>query len=175
MKPGYELLLTRRAAHNGAGDNKPLYLDHAFRGVSRRSTQWIRKAGSTLSRLCAVSVRDLPIKNRTTGWPRPKNGRGSDTLANSGRVAQTSHHDLRKKENEPPSALPGRLRRNLLWRAKLADEPRRSPWQLQRINLIAFPAAKRPPPFAVCRHHQHHRGATVLTPLRLIGPAHAAV
>ena len=116
MKPSYELPLTRRAAHNRAGDNKPLYLDHAFRGVSRRSTQWIRKAGFTLSKLCTVSVRDLPIKNRTTGWPRPKNGRGSDNLANSGRVALASHQDLRKKENEPLSALPGRLRRNLLVR-----------------------------------------------------------
>src|SRR5258708_40199315 len=114
MKTVEQRLLTGRAVHKGARDNKPLYLDHAFRGVSRRSTQWIRKAGSTLSRLCAVSVRDLPIKNRTTGWSRPKNGRGSDILANSGRVAQTSHHDLRKKENEPSSALPGRLRRNLL-------------------------------------------------------------
>jgi hypothetical protein len=116
MKPSYERPLTRGAAHNCAGDNKPLYLDHAFRGVSRRSTQWIRKAGFTLSKLCTVSVRDLPIKNRTTGWPRPKNGRGSDNLANSGRVALASHQDLRKKENEPLSALPGRLRGNLLVR-----------------------------------------------------------
>jgi hypothetical protein len=105
MKPSYELLLTRRPAHNRAGDNKPLYLDHAFRGVSRRSTQWIRKAGFTLSKLCAVSVRDLPIKNRTTGWPRPKNGRGSDNLANSGRPAQANHQDLKKKENESLGAL----------------------------------------------------------------------
>ena len=52
--------------------------------------------------------------------------------------------DLTKKENEPLSALPGRLRRNLLWRAKLAGEPSCSPRQMQRINLIAFQAAKRP-------------------------------
>jgi hypothetical protein len=166
MKPSNELLFTCRPAHSRAGDNKPLYLVHAFRGVSRRSTEWIRKAGFTLSKLCAVSVRDLPIRNRTTGWPRPKNGRGSDNLANSGRVAQTSHQDLRQKENEPLSALSGRLRRNLLWRAKLADEPRRSPWQLHRINLIAFPAAKHRRSFAVYRHRQHHWRATVLTSLK---------
>ena len=164
MKPSYELLFTRRPAHNRAVDNKPLYLVHAFRGVSLRSTEWIRKAGFTLSKLCAVSVRDSPIRNRTTGWPRPKNGRGSDNLANSGRVAQASHQDLRKKENEPLSAFPGGLRRNLLWRAKLADKPRRSPWQLQRINLIAFPAAKRSRPFAV--FHEYRQGAAVLAPLR---------
>jgi hypothetical protein len=37
-----------------------------------RSIQWIRKPGFTLSKLCVVSVRDLPIKNQATGWPRPK-------------------------------------------------------------------------------------------------------
>jgi hypothetical protein len=37
-------------------------------------------------------------------------------------------------------------RRNLLWRAKLADKPRHGPCQLQRINPIAFPAAERPAP-----------------------------
>ena len=163
MKPSYELPLTRSAAHNRAGDNKPLHLDHAFRGVSRRSTQWIRKAGFTLSKLCAVSVRDLPIKNRTTGWPRPKNGRGSDNLANSGRLAQAGHQDLRKKENEPLSALPGRLRQNLLWRAKLADEPSCSPRQMQRINLIAYQAAKRPRPTSVNRRYQHQQAAALLT------------
>jgi hypothetical protein len=62
-------------------------------------------------------------------------------------------------------SVPTRGRRNLLWRAKLADKPRRSPWLLQRINLIAFPAAKLPRPFAVYRHHPHHRGAAVLAPL----------
>jgi hypothetical protein len=115
-----------RAAHSRAGDNKPLQLDRTFRGVSRRSTQWIRKAGFTLSKLCAVSVRDLPIKNRTTGWPRPKNGRGSDNLANSGRPAQANHQDLRKKENEPLSALPGGLRRNYFGGRSSPPSPRRS-------------------------------------------------
>ena len=87
------------------GTTKPLHLDCAFWGVSG-STQWIRKAGFTLSKLCAVSARDLPTKNRTIGWPRPTNGRGSDNLANNGRLAQANHQDLRKKENEPLSALP---------------------------------------------------------------------
>jgi hypothetical protein len=81
-------------------------------------------------------------------------------------VRSSSEPSRFEEKNEPLSALPGRLRRNLLWRAKLAAEPRRSPWQLQRINLIAFPAAKRPGPFAVYRHHQHNRGATVFTPLK---------
>jgi hypothetical protein len=44
-------------------------------------------------------------------------------------------------------------RRNLLWRAKLAGEPRRSPRQLQRINPIAFQAAKCPPAPCGYRHH----------------------
>jgi hypothetical protein len=65
------------------------------------------KAGFSLSKLCAVSVRDLPIKNRTIGWPRPKTGRGSDNLANGGRPAQANHPDLWKKENDSFSALPG--------------------------------------------------------------------
>jgi hypothetical protein len=50
----------------------------------------------------------------------------------------------------------------LLWRAKLADKPCRNPWQLQRINLIAFQAPKRAPPFTVNRYHQHHQAAAVL-------------
>jgi hypothetical protein len=41
----------------------------------------------------------------------------------------------------------------LLWRAKLAGEPRRSPWQLQRIYPIAFQAANRPWALTVNRHH----------------------
>jgi hypothetical protein len=40
---------------------------------------------------------------------------------------------------------------DLLWRAKLAGEPRRNPWQLQRIHPIAFQAAKRPWALAVNR------------------------
>ena len=32
MKPSDEQLFTRRPTHNRAGDNKPLYLVHAFRG-----------------------------------------------------------------------------------------------------------------------------------------------
>jgi hypothetical protein len=36
-------------------------------GTLSWSLQWIRKASFTLSKSCAVSVRDLPIKNRTTG------------------------------------------------------------------------------------------------------------
>jgi hypothetical protein len=122
MKPSYEFAshvvsVSRRVVQ---GTTSRRILDHAFRGVSRRSTQWIRKAGFTLSKLCAVSVRDLPIKNRNTGWPRPKNGRGSDNLANSGSLAQASHQDLRKKENEALSGLPWRLRRNLLSIRQLA-------------------------------------------------------
>ena len=54
----------------------------------------------------------------------------------------------------------------LLWRAKLADKPRRSRWQLHRVNPIAFPASKRPRPFTVKRHHKHHQGAAVLASLR---------
>jgi hypothetical protein len=50
----------------------------------------------------------------------------------------------------------------LLWRAKLADKPRRNRWQLQRINLIAFQAPKRAGPFTVNRQHQHHQAAAVL-------------
>jgi hypothetical protein len=46
---------------------------------------------------------------------------------------------------------PGRLRRNLLWRAKLAAEPSCNLRQMQRINLIAFQAAKRPRPTSVNR------------------------
>jgi hypothetical protein len=42
---------------------------------------------------------------------------------------------------------------DLLWRAKLAGEPRRSPWQLQRIYPIAFQAANRPWALPVNRHH----------------------
>jgi len=57
-------------------------------------------------------------------------------------------------------------RRNLLWRAKLADKPCRNRWQLQWINPIAFPAAKRPRPRAVYRHHQDHQAAALLAPFR---------
>jgi hypothetical protein len=66
-------------------------------------------------------------------------------------------------------------RRNLLWRAKLADKPCRNRWQLQRINPIAFQAAKRPRAFTVNRHHQHHQAAAVLASPRWIGLTHAAV
>jgi hypothetical protein len=54
----------------------------------------------------------------------------------------------------------------LLWRAKLADKPRRSRWQLHRVNPIAFPASKRLQPFTVNWHHKHHQGAAVLASLR---------
>ena len=54
----------------------------------------------------------------------------------------------------------------LLWRAKLAAKPRRSRWQLHRVNPIAFPASKRPRPFTVNWHHKHHQGAAVLASLR---------
>jgi hypothetical protein len=50
----------------------------------------------------------------------------------------------------------------LLWRAKLADKPRRNRWQLQRINLIAFQAPKRARAFTVNRQHQHHQATAVL-------------
>jgi hypothetical protein len=66
-------------------------------------------------------------------------------------------------------------RRNLLWRAKLADEPPLSPWQVQRINPIAFQAAKRPWPFTVNRHHQYHQAAAVLASPRSISLTHAPV
>jgi hypothetical protein len=66
-------------------------------------------------------------------------------------------------------------RRNLLWRAKLADEPPLSPWQVQRINPIAFQAAKRPWPFTVDRHHQHHQAAAVLASPRSIRLTHAPI
>ena len=50
----------------------------------------------------------------------------------------------------------------LLWRAKLADKPRRNRWQLQRINLIAFQASKRAQAFTVNRQHQHYQAVAVL-------------
>jgi hypothetical protein len=55
---------------------------------------------------------------------------------------------------------------NLLRRAKLAGEPRRGPLQLQRINPVAFQAAKCPRPLTVYRHHRHHQAVAVLAPLR---------
>jgi hypothetical protein len=76
------------------------------------------------------------------------------------------------------SALIRAPRRDLLWRAKFADEPRRSPWQLQRINLIAFQTAKRSRPLTVNRHHQHHQhhqATAVLASPRSIGLTHAAL
>jgi hypothetical protein len=43
--------------------------------------------------------------------------------------------------------------------AKFVDKPRRSRWQLHRVNPISFPASKRPRPFTVNWHHKHHKGA----------------
>jgi len=103
MKPSYELLLTRRAAHNRAGDNKSLYLDHAVRGVSRRSTQWIRKAGFTLSKLCAVSGARLADKESNYWLAEAEEWARLRHSCKQGCVAQASHQDLRKKENEPAS------------------------------------------------------------------------
>jgi len=70
-------------------------------------------------------------------------------LANNGRLAQANHQDLRKKENEPLSALPRAATAELFWRAKLAGEPSCNLRQMERINLIAFQAAKRPRPTSV--------------------------
>ncbi len=53
----------------------------------------------------------------------------------------------------------------LFWRAKLAAEQGYNRRQLQRINPIAFQAAKRPWPFTVNGHHQHHIGTAVLASL----------
>ena len=66
-------------------------------------------------------------------------------------------------------------RRNLLWGAKFTDEPRRNRWQLQRINPIAFQAAKHPRLLIVNLHHGHHQAPAVLASPRSIGPNHAAV
>src|SRR3981081_2513025 len=52
---------------------------------------------------------------------------------------------------------------------RLIRAPRRSPWQLLRIYLIAFQAAKHSRPLTVNRHHQHHQATAVLASPRSIG------
>jgi len=69
-------------------------------GNFRRSLRWIRKAGFTLSKLCAVSVRALPIENPTIGWARPTNGRGLDDLA----ISEVHHRLAQVRELMPPSS-----------------------------------------------------------------------
>jgi hypothetical protein len=92
------------------------------------------------------------------------------------------HHDRDQRSHFNPHFHPQIFRRfayrgikNLLWRAKLANKPCRDRWQLQRIDPIAFQAAKRSRPFAVNRHHQHRQPAAVLASPRSIGLTHAAV
>ena len=55
-------------------------------------------------------------------------------------------------------------REELLWRAKLADKPTSSRRQVQRINPIAFQAAKRSLATSVSWHYQQHQSAAVLAP-----------
>jgi hypothetical protein len=66
-------------------------------------------------------------------------------------------------------------RSHLIWRAKLAYQPCRDPWQPQRIDPIAFQAAQRLRPLAVNRHHGHHQATAVLASPSCMGPNHAAV
>jgi hypothetical protein len=81
------------------------------------------------------------------------------------RIERVSDPSRKDKALGTPKAGAGSMKGKyrgfrLLWRAKLADKPCRNRWQLQRINLIAFQAPKRP---AHCRqpappaHADHHR------------------